>query len=142
MRDIFGRGFDDDDDDREDYDPAYKTAQDTYEDRNYWSRYDLLKMSYPEYLKTAHWDCTRRRALLRAGHQCWRCEATSNLDVHHRTYVRRGREEEGDLVVLCRSCHALEHGDTVELCPKCSTPMKQFWRTECWWCGFKDRPIA
>ena len=31
------------------------------------------------------------------------------LNVHHKTYCRRGREEPGDLIVLCRNCHTGFH---------------------------------
>jgi 5-methylcytosine-specific restriction endonuclease McrA len=31
------------------------------------------------------------------------------LDVHHRTYERRGAEKAEDVIVLCRRCHELFH---------------------------------
>jgi 5-methylcytosine-specific restriction endonuclease McrA len=71
---------------------------------------ELGRLPYHEYLRTPHWRDTRRRALQRAGYQCKRCEARGErFEVHHLTYDRLGRELEGDLVVLCESCHALEH---------------------------------
>jgi 5-methylcytosine-specific restriction endonuclease McrA len=37
------------------------------------------------------------------------CNATTSLDVHHRTYERFGHEDVDDLTVLCRTCHDLFH---------------------------------
>lgn len=69
------------------------------------------RMLYREYLETEHWRETRKLALLRAGGRCQRCDRGGvRLDVHHLRYVRLGREAERDLIVLCHSCHAAEHG--------------------------------
>ena len=62
-----------------------------------------------EYLQSDHWRKVREAALNRAGHRCQVCNGTHILDVHHRTYERLGREEPGDLTVLCRRCHGLFH---------------------------------
>jgi hypothetical protein len=72
---------------------------------------ELAALRYADYLRTDHWRKTRERALLRAGHQCKRCETTNRrLDVHHLSYDRLGQELESDLTVLCSVCHAIEHG--------------------------------
>lgn len=72
----------------------------------------LRAMPYPEYLKTDHWQLTRRAALARAGRTCERCGEQKNLHVHHLTYVRRGAEDDADLMVLCRRCHFdIHHAD-------------------------------
>jgi hypothetical protein len=34
---------------------------------------------------------------------------TEDLQVHHRTYERRGAELADDLVVVCRQCHEIHH---------------------------------
>ena len=52
------------------------------------------------------WSITRRRALLRAGHQCQRCEGTERLDVLRLADQRQACE--ADLVVLCARCHEAE----------------------------------
>ena len=71
---------------------------------------ELSALPYPDYLQTDHWRATRHRKLMRAGWTCQRCQKSNvRLDVHHLTYVRRGREREEDLIVLCRTCHAAEH---------------------------------
>lgn len=67
-------------------------------------------MPYEEYLKTEYWRMTRRAALRHYGKQCGRCGSAEDINIHHRTYERLGAEELADLEVLCRSCHAQEHG--------------------------------
>lgn len=71
---------------------------------------DYLKsLPYDEYLRTEHWQEVRREALERAGGACQLCNSPHDLHVHHRTYERRGYEEPEDVIVLCKSCHALFH---------------------------------
>jgi restriction endonuclease Mrr len=71
---------------------------------------ELREMPYRLYLRTPEWRRTRAAALLRAGNACSLNVAhTDNLEVHHRTYERRGAELVTDLVVLCHACHGLYH---------------------------------
>lgn len=70
----------------------------------------LATMPYPAYLKTAHWQDVRSRALVRAAGRCQLCGTAGSLDVHHNTYERRGAELPSDVVALCRSCHTTHHG--------------------------------
>lgn len=65
---------------------------------------------YAEYLQSDHWGETRDRLIASAGHRCQRCGASEHLQVHHLTYVNLGNESDEDLQVLCRRCHAVEHG--------------------------------
>jgi hypothetical protein len=67
-------------------------------------------MPYPDYLRTEHWQLVRQAALRRARWRCQVCNAPGRLDVHHRTYERRGQEWAADVVALCRGCHARHHG--------------------------------
>jgi len=92
-----------DDDDR-----AYLPASKAYELAND-DITELRRLPYEQYLRSRHWLTTRRRALLRAGRKCQRCEASYSLEVHHLTYDRLGAEAEGDLMVLCAMCHLREH---------------------------------
>lgn len=64
---------------------------------------------YQVYLGTTEWRLTRNRALKRASYQCSRCPSKRDLDVHHKTYERLGREWDQDLEVLCVMCHRGEH---------------------------------
>lgn len=61
------------------------------------------------YLKSAHWAKVRSAALAYADHRCQVCNGRTQLDVHHRTYERLGREKPSDVTVLCRRCHETHH---------------------------------
>lgn len=70
-------------------------------------------MPYEQYLRTAHWHTTRNRALARVRYRCQRCQANSQLQVHHLSYDRLGEELDTDLQVLCRGCHLGHHVNEV-----------------------------
>lgn len=67
--------------------------------------------AYDAYLRSARWRDFRKLVLELANYTCERCgssEYTNRLlvlDVHHKTYVRLGRERTSDVAVLCRPCH-------------------------------------
>lgn len=67
---------------------------------------------YRRYLQTHHWQLTRHEARSRAGCKCERCGSGDRLQVHHKTYAHLWHEPPEDLEVLCRRCHAAEHGVT------------------------------
>lgn len=83
---------------------AYEHLWDTKETPEF-----LHTMSYPDYLQTEHWQQKREEAHERANGRCQVCNTTSSLNVHHRTYIRRGYELPEDLIVLCKGCHQLFH---------------------------------
>lgn len=71
--------------------------------------------AYAEYLQSEHWKTLRRAAIDYYGNACVLCGAKgSKVDVHHRLYVRRGKERLRDLTVLCRDCHAKHHDQPVD----------------------------
>src|SRR5690242_506966 len=63
--------------------------------------WELANMPYNEYLQTCQWDEKRTAARARAGERCQVCNSPGPLNVHHRTYERRGAERDEDLMVLC-----------------------------------------
>ena len=65
--------------------------------------------SYQEYLQSPEWREQRENALRLARHRCQPCNTRHQLEVHHRTYDRVGRERLDDLTVLCRPHHELFH---------------------------------
>jgi len=70
----------------------------------------LHEMNYTQYLRTPEWQERRRLAIEAAGRCCQLCNSNEEpFHVHHRTYVRRGYEQPGDLIVLCAHCHAKFH---------------------------------
>ena len=56
-----------------------------------------------------HWHDLRQRALRRDRHRCTACNSRQNLEVHHRTYERWGRERLSDVYTLCHACHQTFH---------------------------------
>lgn len=80
-----------------------------------YSVFALQKIPYQVYLKSKHWKKKREDALAKANHTCQLCNTQQGtLDVHHRTYKRRGWEQPEDLIVLCRACHTKFHHDAKE----------------------------
>jgi hypothetical protein len=69
----------------------------------------LRSMPYAVYLHTPHWRMVRKEALVAGLHCCRICASPDHLNVHHRTYERRGWELLLDLTVLCAECHQLFH---------------------------------
>jgi 5-methylcytosine-specific restriction endonuclease McrA len=69
----------------------------------------LRSMPYAEYLKTEHWQEVRKAAIKRAKFRCQTCNANKPLQVHHRTYERRGQEYSTDVIALCADCHKTFH---------------------------------
>lgn len=71
---------------------------------------ELRNMPYREYLQTPEWREKREHHLRSAGYRCQVCNSPEKpLDVHHRTYKRRGQEYYKDLILLCRTCHGIFH---------------------------------
>ena len=60
-------------------------------------------------MQSKRWRGHRERALEYHGRKCSVCGTTYDLQVHHLTYVRLGREKMKDLRILCKGCHANEH---------------------------------
>lgn len=72
--------------------------------------FKLRKLPYAIYLKSPEWQFIRERKLAQANYQCEKCGHKDHLQVHHKTYEHIGHEWDSDLLVLCDSCHAKEHG--------------------------------
>jgi hypothetical protein len=64
---------------------------------------------YSEYLKSEHWQNFRVK-ILKEYPVCQFCKYDKNLQIHHETYERLGREEPSDVLVLCGNCHCKRHG--------------------------------
>ena len=70
---------------------------------------DDARNRYARYRESEHWKETAAAARKRANYMCQRCGSTSQLEVHHLTYVRLRAELPEDLVVLCHRCHSRSH---------------------------------
>jgi len=79
---------------------------------------ELKDMPYKDYLQTPEWKATAIRKKDSVGHSCQVCDSTEKLNTHHRTYERRGEEEDNDLLVLCANCHGLFHNKLKEEKPR------------------------
>ena len=69
-----------------------------------------MDSKYKNYLKSPKWKAIREKLFSIRGRKCERCENTTSLQVHHKTYKRLYNEKLSDLEILCLSCHELEHG--------------------------------
>jgi DNA-directed RNA polymerase subunit RPC12/RpoP len=68
--------------------------------------------SYSAYLKSAAWKKFKASIFSTRGHRCERCGFDRMmLHLHHKTYVRLGREQPEDVKILCVSCHDLEDNE-------------------------------
>jgi hypothetical protein len=59
-------------------------------------------------MRSEAWQQRRLEIIERDGGRCRTCGKPGN-HVHHVTYDRLGQEPPRDLVLLCKSCHELEH---------------------------------
>lgn len=60
---------------------------------------------YLEYLKSTHWLTFKLSYFGSHERKCAGCDSR-RVDLHHRTYERLGREQESDVVPVCRFHHA------------------------------------
>lgn len=74
----------------------------------------LVQMPYQDYLQTPEWKAKRDEAVARDAGRCRLCYSSKDLQVHHRTYHRRGQEDLNDLTTLCRECHEAFHQRVTE----------------------------
>lgn len=69
------------------------------------------------YMASPEWKAKRKEKLQEVGQRCQGCSSDERLEVHHLTYERLGHERLEDLMVLCHTCHAAEHGHTPDAGP-------------------------
>jgi 5-methylcytosine-specific restriction endonuclease McrA len=60
---------------------------------------------YDGYVRGSKWRNMRDDMIRLRGEQCERCGYRYELQLHHRSYERLGRELISDLEVLCQPCH-------------------------------------
>lgn len=90
----------------------------------------LQSMEYSEYLKTPEWAARREQVVERDAYCCRVCNSDKKLEVHHRTYQRRGNEDLNDLTTLCEECHEDFHRRIrqAELMVRTYTPPRPDWK--------------
>lgn len=65
---------------------------------------------YQRYIQSAEWRLFRMNLFAKRGARCETCGNVRNLQVHHLTYARLGKELDGDVRILCEPCHRKTHG--------------------------------
>ena len=71
----------------------------------------MTQSDYVVYLKSREWQDFRRLVFRMFGGRCaLNARHTQNLEIHHRTYERLGRERLEDVILICRECHELYQG--------------------------------
>lgn len=68
-----------------------------------------LSAIYKRYLISVEWKWKRFEKIKSVGKRCERCRSAAELQVHHKTYKRFGKERMEDLEVLCKTCHESIH---------------------------------
>lgn len=67
-------------------------------------------MSYKNYLQGIHWQSVRKRFRnSKLSKCCYICGTIKNLNLHHKTYKRIGKEKLNDLIYLCQTHHYQTH---------------------------------
>lgn len=62
---------------------------------------------YERYMRSAKWRNVREQMFKLRGKKCERCDATTDLELHHKTYERFGNELPSDLAILCKPHHEI-----------------------------------
>jgi 5-methylcytosine-specific restriction endonuclease McrA len=62
---------------------------------------------YKRYLRSPKWRHLKAQIARSRGRRCERCGATFGLQLHHKNYLRLGRELPTDVELLCGYCHGM-----------------------------------
>ena len=73
------------------------------------SRKKIPTADYRRYMESPEWSLRRTRFFSRSTKVCEACGTNINLQVHHRTYVNFGNEEDQDLRLVCQEHHTSIH---------------------------------
>lgn len=86
-----------------------------------------MSKEYQEYLRSEHWQETRKKRIIVDNGKCAICGSPNGLQVHHISYDRKGEENvDYDLITLCRSCHEAVHAVINEKMPEVSEIKKEY----------------
>jgi hypothetical protein len=70
---------------------------------------ELASYDYNGYLNTDHWKQLSARKKREVNYTCELCLSKQDIDTHHKTYIRVGRELLSDLSIICNPCHYKLH---------------------------------
>lgn len=65
----------------------------------------MSKERYFIYLQSDHWIRFKENYYKKHPRICFQCGTNKNIQLHHITYVRMGRERDCDVTPLCDNCH-------------------------------------
>lgn len=65
--------------------------------------------TYTEYTRSDHWRNFKAEYYKTRKKKCGRCGKTKNIQLHHKTYARIGKELPEDVIPLCGRCHGMTH---------------------------------
>ena len=72
-----------------------------------------MRGTYRDFLQSPYWRALRKQVIAER-RACEECGCHNNLQIHHHKYDKLGTYEEYyhfyGLTLLCRACHAEEHG--------------------------------
>jgi hypothetical protein len=69
---------------------------------------EIWKADMDSYYKSSYWRSIRTK-MFSYRQECFVCDSTEDLVIHHLNYDNIGNEDLGNLEVLCRSCHSYTH---------------------------------
>ena len=75
------------------------------------------RITYGNYIHSPRWKALKKQMLDKFGARCQICNDSANyskLELHHRTYERFENERMEDLTLLCKPCHKLLLGVTID----------------------------
>ncbi len=68
-----------------------------------------MNRKYANYLLSKKWLDRKEKYYSTHSKKCYVCESTIGIVLHHKSYKRLGREEDSDLVPLCKEHHDSVH---------------------------------
>ena len=71
----------------------------------------FVRPDYHHYIKSKAWARKRQTLFAARGKKCEICGSGLNVEVHHLSYERLGREKLKDLQIVCGNCHRTTHED-------------------------------
>lgn len=90
---------------------TYDMLRFTFNDKRYCIA--LLSNSkrkfYETYLKSKKWTDFKAKVIGMRGFNCELCKSQKNIQLHHLTYERLGKEDINDVMILCKKCHEKAH---------------------------------
>lgn len=69
----------------------------------------VARRTYGRYINSRAWANRRKQYFERYARQCAFCGKRTEIELHHHTYERMGRELDDDMVPLCRDHHQAVH---------------------------------